>query len=153
MKEYIERAIAVKKFENYRRDCEEENDERAVQIFEDCVFELMDIPAADVAEVRHGRWEEIRDPYGNLEGWLCECGREVKSKDNYCPSCGVRMDKEDKHEVKCAKCGEIKEIICTVDGKPWCEDCFDRAMGWPLHLAKSSEVQNERDPFQSQAAK
>lgn len=51
MKEYIERAIAVKKFENYRRDCEEENDERAVQIFEDCVFELMDIPAADVAEV------------------------------------------------------------------------------------------------------
>ena len=105
MKEYIERAIAVKKFENYRRDCEEENDERAVQIFEDCVFELMDIPADDVAEVRHGRWEEIRDPYGNLEGWLCECGREVKSKDNYCPSCGVRMDKEDKHEVKCAKCG------------------------------------------------
>ena len=27
------------------------------------------------------------------------------------------------------------------------------AMGWPLHLTKSSEVQNERDPFQSQAAK
>ena len=26
--------------------------------------------------------------------------------------------------------GEIKEIACTVDGKPWCEDCFDRAMGW-----------------------
>lgn len=34
MKEYIERAVAVKKFENYRRDCEEENDERAAQIFE-----------------------------------------------------------------------------------------------------------------------
>lgn len=41
MKEYIERAVAVKKFENYRRDCEEENDERAAQIFEDCVSELM----------------------------------------------------------------------------------------------------------------
>lgn len=32
MKEYIERTVAVKKFENYRRDCEEENDERAAQI-------------------------------------------------------------------------------------------------------------------------
>lgn len=55
-------------------------------------------------------------------------------------------------KAKCSKCEEIKEIACTVDGKPWCEDCFDRAMGWPLHLAKSSEVQNERNPFQSQAA-
>lgn len=33
-------------------------------------------------------------------------------------------------EAKCAKCGEIKEIVCTVDREPWCEDCFDRAMGW-----------------------
>lgn len=51
MKEYIERAVAIKKFENYRRDCEEVGDERAARIFEDCVSELMDIPAADVAEV------------------------------------------------------------------------------------------------------
>lgn len=58
---------------------------------------LSDLPAADVAEVRHGKWEEIRDPYGNLEGWLCECGREVKIKDNFCPNCGTRMDKEDEH--------------------------------------------------------
>ena len=49
MKEYIERAVAIKKFENYCRDCEEENDERAAQIFEDCVSELMALPAA-------GRW-------------------------------------------------------------------------------------------------
>ena len=31
---------------------------------------------------------------------------------------------------KCAKCGETKEIVCTVDGEPWCEECFDKAMGW-----------------------
>lgn len=24
---------------------------------------------------------------------------------------------------------KIKEMVCTVDGKPWCEDCFDKAMG------------------------
>lgn len=51
-------------------------------------------PAADVAQVRHGKWEKIRNPYGNIEGWLCGCGREVKSKDKYCPNCGVKMDKE-----------------------------------------------------------
>lgn len=60
---------------------------------------LENVPAAEVAPVRHGRWEEVRDAYGKLEGWLCECGREVKSKDNYCPNCGARMDKEDEHET------------------------------------------------------
>ena len=47
-----------------------------------------------VDAVKHGKWEEIMDPYGRIEGWLCECGREVKSKDNYCPNCGARMDFE-----------------------------------------------------------
>lgn len=65
MKEYIEKAVAVKKFENYRRDCEEENDERAAQIFEDCVSELMAIPAADVAPVRHG---DGRNTMGPIKG-------------------------------------------------------------------------------------
>lgn len=53
-------------------------------------------PAADVAQVRHGRWEEIRDAYGNLEGWLhTNCGREVKCKEKYCPNCGAKMDLEE----------------------------------------------------------
>ena len=29
----------------------------------------------------------------------------------------------------CAKCGQEKEIACTVDGSPWCEDCFFAALG------------------------
>lgn len=106
MKEYIERAVAVKKFENYRRDCEEENDERAAQIFEDCISELMAIPAADVAEVRHGRWVE----YPRAHYFKCsECKYTVPYRKaifvngnreyDYCPSCGARMDKEDEHEV------------------------------------------------------
>lgn len=98
MKEYIERAVAVKKFENYRRDCEEENDERAAQIFEDCISELMAIPAADVAEVRHGRWifEPGKIPY------CSECKEYSDDGDKgatFCPWCGVRMDKEDEHEA------------------------------------------------------
>ena len=97
MKEYIERAVAVKKFENYRRDCEEENDERAAQIFEDCVSELMALPAADVAEVRHGRWifEPGKIPY------CSECKEYSDDGDKgaaFCPWCGVRMDKEDNND-------------------------------------------------------
>ena len=113
MKEYIERAVAVKKFENYRRDCEEENDERAAQIFEDCISELMAIPAADVAEVRHGRWNpEIHHTYISVEydqngdpilheytSFRCSlCGREELKEEPYC-HCGARMGKEADHEV------------------------------------------------------
>ena len=113
MKEYIERAVAVKKFENYRRDCEEENDERAAQIFEDCISELMAIPAADVAEVRHGRWNpEIHHTYIPVEcdqngdpilheytSFRCSlCGREELKEEPYC-HCGARMGKEADHEV------------------------------------------------------
>ena len=113
MKEYIERAVAVKKFENYRRDCEEENDERAAQIFEDCISELMAIPAADVAEVRHGRWNpEIHRTYIPVEydqngdpilheytSFRCSlCGREEPKEEPYC-HCGARMGKEADHEV------------------------------------------------------
>ena len=51
--------------------------------------------AIESATVRRGRWEEIRDAYGKLEGWLCPCGREVKSKDNFCPNCGADMRGKD----------------------------------------------------------
>lgn len=98
MKEYIERAVAVKKFENYRRDCEEENDERAAQIFEDCVSELMAISAADVAEVRHGRWVRDKWPSGTHKLICSECGEWSGKKSRYCPSCGALM-KGDEHEV------------------------------------------------------
>ena len=100
MKEYIERAVAVKKFENYRRDCEEENDERAAQIFEDCISELMAIPAADVAEVRHGRWILEREPDGTPYCFHCSvCDNDfhhigIMTATDYCPNCGARMDKE-----------------------------------------------------------
>lgn len=99
MKEYIERAVAVKKFENYRRDCEEENDERAAQIFEDCISELMAISAADVAEVV--RCKDCRyypTAKVNEKGFLiCPAsGMEITETD-YC-SYGAHMDKEDEHD-------------------------------------------------------
>lgn len=42
-----------------------------------------------------GRWEEIINAYGEIEGWVCTCGREVKCKDNFCPNCGADMRGEE----------------------------------------------------------
>lgn len=100
MAEYIKREDAIRRFENYRRDCEEENDERGAQIFYDCVSELMDIPAADVAELRHGEWVQcFEDWRKQIEGDKCSvCGFEhygtAIAHYRYCPNCGARMDKE-----------------------------------------------------------
>ena len=87
MKKYIERAAVLDVVKRTSGD------------YAAAWSEIAHMPAAEVAPVRHGRWEEVRDAYGKLEGWLCECGREVKSKDNYRPNCGARMDKEDENEA------------------------------------------------------
>lgn len=29
----------------------------------------------------------------------------------------------------CGKCGQKKENVCVVDGVPYCEDCFIKALG------------------------
>ena len=59
------------------------------------------LPAAEVAEVRHGRWEYAS--YNGVYDVLCSaCGYSPGIKfyaSNYCPNCGARMDKEDEHEV------------------------------------------------------
>ena len=145
--EYIRRDAAMKAVASQYGACRSPAQN---QLLDKIRNKIRRMPAADVAEVvRCKDCQYYQDAKTNKKGFLiCPAfGMEITETD-YC-SYGVRMGQEDKHEVKCAKCGEIKEIICTVDGKPWCEDCLDRAMGWPLHLTKSSEVQNERNPFQS----
>lgn len=91
MAEYIDRKLVLD--ELCRDNCERTYDGTC----HNCRMTetIADFPAADVTQVRHGKWEEIRDPYGNIEGWLCQCGRKVISKYNYCPNCGAKMDKEE----------------------------------------------------------
>ena len=65
----------------------------------DCIArDISGLPAADVAEVRHGRWifEPGKIPY------CSECKEYSDDGDKgatFCPWCGVRMDKEDEHEA------------------------------------------------------
>lgn len=69
------------------------------------------IPAADVAEVRHGKWIDKGwdgDFSWQIDGrgscWrvyeCSECQCKTSAKTDYCPNCGARMDKEPAHEPK-----------------------------------------------------
>ena len=62
---------------------------------DDMFNDIEDYPAADVVEVRHGKWQNGDMPtYG---GYKCSlCGENTTHyKANFCPNCGARMDKED----------------------------------------------------------
>ena len=85
MKEYIERAVALDVVKRTSGD------------YVAAWSEIVQLPAADVAEVRHGRWifEPGKIPY------CSECKEYSDDGDKgatFCPWCGVRMDKEDEHE-------------------------------------------------------
>ena len=70
----------------------------------DLVDTFAEIPAADVAEVRHGRWTIAEDDYYGLnivkcsvchEEWCFEEGDDVFDLNyHYCPNCGAKMGKE-----------------------------------------------------------
>ena len=61
------------------------------------------IPADDVAEVRHGRWERVSTASGIISRVRCSvcAGTQPLTFENmpYCPTCGARMDEEDGHEI------------------------------------------------------
>ena len=86
MKEYIERVTALNALIRALGYCQCANDV------------ITRIPAADVAEVRHGRWF-----FKYPNGWACSrCGEwglmidnQGICKSSYCPNCGALMDKED----------------------------------------------------------
>lgn len=72
-----------------------------VQGFDDCVGRVEEFQSADVAPVRHGRWERVCT-YRDETVFRCSnCNREVKvphglSKERWAPycHCGAKMDLE-----------------------------------------------------------
>lgn len=50
------------------------------------------VPAADVVEVRHGRWLKCSDVYSDGDYECSECHKRDWSDTNYCPNCGASMD-------------------------------------------------------------
>lgn len=74
----------------------------------DLVDTFAEIPAADVVEVRRGRWICINKIYGEYECSVCHgmdsnCsdyyGIHAVTEQEFCPSCGAKMDEEESNEL------------------------------------------------------
>lgn len=90
MNEYIEREAAYEDFEK----CNSENPKWTPSRVKALIARQK---AADVALVRHGRWEKVawwqhQNRYECNECSLCGCRVKPKFTYNYCPNCGARMD-------------------------------------------------------------
>ena len=59
-------------------------------------YDVIMLPAADVAPVRHGRWGTHSDRPDSLICSVCNCGFDMWKHDphNYCPNCGAKMNGE-----------------------------------------------------------
>ena len=90
MSEYISREASIKTL----------NDE-GIEYNGDINYFIMNAPAADVQEVKHGEWKQVYE-----DCWECSiCGQEYylgietpkENEYHYCPYCGAKMNgKEDK---------------------------------------------------------
>ena len=91
-KEYIERNALL---QEANKNCAEAHRERCAQILE----AILNASAADVVEVRHGKWIEVDDGVQIGDGKHLECSecgvwKKDRQKSNFCPHCGAKMDKE-----------------------------------------------------------
>lgn len=84
MSDYIKREDAIKAIGNFLS--------REDDYFVDMAKGTIKlIPSADVAPVRHGRWEVIDAEEPRRYG-CSECKRLSWHMENYCPNCGAKMD-------------------------------------------------------------
>ena len=62
---------------------------------------ILDAPAADVAQVVHGRWVPTKAPFMNECKDCSVCGYRTVwgHRYNYCPNCGAKMDGGDSDEA------------------------------------------------------
>lgn len=113
MTEYIEREALKERFRKRIKWLKKDvHDQYSLGLFHGCEYDadlINEPPAADVAPVKHGRWESVKNPqlpaYSHdkcsLCGWwntknaLCYDGRKKPGHSlNYCPNCGAKMDLE-----------------------------------------------------------
>ena len=84
MDEYIEREAAIRALTLH--DCDSAGAKMAI----------CDLPAADVAPVRHGCWERVI-PSKSAAKWstrvsCSNCHSAGYTHHKYCPNCGAKMD-------------------------------------------------------------
>lgn len=94
MAEYITREAAVAVCGAQYKECLRKSDMCGDTVAWNICFEIKQLPAADVAPVRHGRWVCNGIPDSMLS--KCSvCGILYGAYSfNYCPNCGAKMDGE-----------------------------------------------------------
>ena len=92
MAEYIEREYLLYKFIEIMP-------EMGVDELADEIYDIaLNVEAADVVPVKHGKWILQREPDGTPYCFHCSiCDDDfhrigVRTTHNYCPHCGARMD-------------------------------------------------------------
>ena len=103
MAEYISRKAAIAYIREQSEECQKAFEELGgesgiyADAYNDLAEDFYSIPAADVAPVVHGRWEQDADgdwycTNCNEVVAICESGRERTYRKPYCPNCGAMMD-------------------------------------------------------------
>ena len=95
MDEYIKRGYAVDAVLDVYYDTPDID--LSGEKFEAAIFK---IPPADVAPVRHGKWEIVVGSNGK-EYMVCTCCRvsqDLTGVFTYCPNCGAKMDLNDSED-------------------------------------------------------
>ena len=100
MTEYIEReaAVTVLMLPKEHREYQTFNlDDAYEQGWYDALDNLVNIPAADAAPVRHEKWEVIvgSDGKEHMVCTGCRKQQDLTGVFTYCPNCGAIMDLED----------------------------------------------------------
>lgn len=88
-KKYIERDIAAEIIKKLAfSQCSPFDKHEAIDGIES-------IPASDVEEVKHGKWQKEPTDFSlcGIAYYSCSlCGFEEQIRTNYCPNCGAKMD-------------------------------------------------------------
>nr|DAQ92753.1 MAG TPA: DNA-directed RNA polymerase [Caudoviricetes sp.] len=101
MAEYVERTAVFEQFDNADADVCETDDFGGVDYGFGMknIKELINaIPAADVAQVVHGRWEYTPQTFNTLGQIRCpfcawwSLDQSIDGIYKYCPNCGAKMD-------------------------------------------------------------
>lgn len=95
MTEYIERANLIARIKYYVTHTPKDKGENYA--YSVMLNEMLNLPAADVVPVVHGRWEQTEAPFMNECEDCSVCGYRTVwgHRFNYCPNCGAKMDGDD----------------------------------------------------------
>jgi hypothetical protein len=111
MSKYIDAENISKQIADFKKSITSPNSDYmtgyicALSVTEGMIANAMLASTADVVEVRHGEWEEIKCGYEIFDYYFkcSNCGNTTPPKafpiaPDYCPNCGAKMDGERKTE-------------------------------------------------------